>query len=224
MPAKGTPAIDVVRRAGRRLRGPHLRARPSTTAENATSARATAWRRPRRSASTRPRMFKTLIATVDERLVAALVPVDRELDLKRLAARGRGAQGGARGSGRRRARDRVRRRRDQPARRTPARCRRSSMRRRSSTATVLVSAGRRGLQLAVAPADLVRLTGRHRRGAATRLTNVPDRCGRRSSETGLARAAILPRALPQARSPTDRPKQKTAAPTADPPVRPNFVG
>ena len=30
-------------------------------------------------------MFKTLIANADDRLVAALVPVDRELDLKRLA-------------------------------------------------------------------------------------------------------------------------------------------
>ena len=39
------------------------------------------------------RVFKTLAVSVDGRLVLAVIPVDRELDLKRLAERGRGAAG-----------------------------------------------------------------------------------------------------------------------------------
>ena len=101
-------------------------------------------------------MFKTLIATVDDRLVAALVPVDRELDLKRLAS----AAGAHRAT-----------------LAEPAAAERATGyvvggisplggRRRLSTfvdasaldhPTVLVSAGKRGLQLALAPTDLVRL-------------------------------------------------------------------
>ncbi len=104
------------------------------------------------------RMFKTLVATVDGRLVLGLVPVDRELDLKALA----GAVGGRRA-----------------ALAEPAVAERATgyvvggisplgTRRRlpvvldataATLATVYVSAGRRGLQLELAPADLVSLTG-----------------------------------------------------------------
>ncbi len=103
------------------------------------------------------RIFKTLIASVDGRLVAAVVAVDRELDLKALA----GAVGG---------------RRAEMA--DPAAAERSSgyvvggispfgQKRTLPTvvdagalahATILVSGGRRGLQVELPPADVVRLT------------------------------------------------------------------
>jgi Cys-tRNA(Pro)/Cys-tRNA(Cys) deacylase len=104
------------------------------------------------------RIFKTLIASVDGRLVAAVVAVDRELDLKALAA----AVGG---------------RRAEMA--DPAAAERSTgyvvggispfgQKRRLpmvvdagavAHAAILVSGGRRGLQVELAPDDLVRLTG-----------------------------------------------------------------
>jgi Cys-tRNA(Pro)/Cys-tRNA(Cys) deacylase len=102
-------------------------------------------------------VFKTLLADVDGRLVVAVVPVDRSLDLKALAA----AAGGKRAS-----------------MADPAVAERATgyvvggisplgQRRRLATVvdsaaldrpTVLVSAGRRGLDVELAPADLVRLT------------------------------------------------------------------
>jgi Cys-tRNA(Pro)/Cys-tRNA(Cys) deacylase len=104
------------------------------------------------------RVFKTLVATVDGRLVVGVVPVAATLDLKALAA----AAGGKRA-----------------AMAEPAAAERatgyvtggiSPLGQRSrlpsivdSTApdwpTVYVSAGRRGLQVELAPADLVRLAG-----------------------------------------------------------------
>lgn len=104
------------------------------------------------------RIFKTLVASVDGRLVLAVVPADRDLDLKALAdaVGGRRAAladpeaaeratgyvvGGISPLGTRRALPVVL---DAAATAHPA---------------VLVSAGRRGLQLELAPADLVSLTG-----------------------------------------------------------------
>ena len=104
------------------------------------------------------RVFKTLVASVDDELVLAVVPVDRDLDLKRLAA----ATGGRRA-----------------VMADPAEAERATgsvvggisplgSRRPlpvvvdSSAAdhdTVFVSAGRRGLQLEIAANDLVRLAG-----------------------------------------------------------------
>ena len=101
-------------------------------------------------------VFKTLLADVDGRLTVAVVPVDRSLDLKALA----GAVGGKRA-----------------AMADPAAAERATgyvvggisplgQRRRLATvvdasalefATVLVSGGRRGLDVELAPADLVRL-------------------------------------------------------------------
>lgn len=106
---------------------------------------------------TADRVFKTLVADVDGRLVVAVVPVAARLDLKALAA----AAGGRRA-----------------AMADPARARRSTgyvlggispLGQRTAVptvvdasatgfATVLVSAGRRGLQVELAAADLVRLT------------------------------------------------------------------
>ncbi len=104
------------------------------------------------------RVFKTLVASVDGTLVVALVPVAAHLDLKALAA----AAGGKK------------------AVMAPvAEAERSSgyvaggisplgQRRRLRTVvdtsvgdfpTVLVSAGRRGLQVEIAPADLIRVCG-----------------------------------------------------------------
>ena len=102
-------------------------------------------------------VFKTLVAAVDGRLTVAVVPVSGQLDLKALAA----AAGGRKA-----------------AMADPADAERSTgyvrggisplgQRKHLPTvvdesalqfATVLVSAGRRGLQVELAPADLVRLT------------------------------------------------------------------
>jgi Cys-tRNA(Pro)/Cys-tRNA(Cys) deacylase len=103
------------------------------------------------------RIFKTLAAMVDERLVLAVVPVDRELDPKRLAEVWGGRRavlaqpaaaeratgsviGGISPLGSRRA--------------LPVVVDASAL----DFETIFVSAGRRGLQLELAPADLVRLS------------------------------------------------------------------
>jgi Cys-tRNA(Pro)/Cys-tRNA(Cys) deacylase len=103
-------------------------------------------------------VFKTLLASVDGRLTVAVVPVDARLDLKALAA----ATGGKRAE-----------------MADPAAAERATgyvvggisplgQRRRlptvvdssaTSLPTVLVSGGRRGLDVELAPADLLRLTG-----------------------------------------------------------------
>ncbi len=104
------------------------------------------------------RCFKTLVAQVDGGLVVAVVPVGGALDLKALAA----ARGGKRA-----------------AMADPSSAERTTgyvvggisplgQRKRLPTVidssaldlpTVFVSAGRRGLEVELAPADLVRLTG-----------------------------------------------------------------
>jgi Cys-tRNA(Pro)/Cys-tRNA(Cys) deacylase len=102
-------------------------------------------------------VFKTLLSDVDGKLVVAVVPVDRSLNLKALASAVRG---------------------ERAVLAEPAAAERAtgyvlggisplSQRRRLLTVvdasaldwpTVLVSAGRRGLDVELAPADLVRLT------------------------------------------------------------------
>jgi Cys-tRNA(Pro)/Cys-tRNA(Cys) deacylase len=156
MPAHGTPAIDVLRRAGvvfevveyepPESHGRDRDARPSYGLDAAAAIGVDP-----------ARMFKTLIATADTRLVAGLVPVDGELDLKRLAAavgarkavlaepaaaeRATGyVVGGISPLGGRRA--------------LPTVIDRSVL----GHDTVYVSAGRRGLQLVLRPTDLVHLT------------------------------------------------------------------
>jgi Cys-tRNA(Pro)/Cys-tRNA(Cys) deacylase len=122
-------------------------------------------RRPRYGADTAAalgidpaRIFKTLVASIDGRLAIGIVPVSGELDLKALA----GALGGRRAV------------MAEPAeaeratgyvvggisplgqrRRLPAVLDASAL----DQPTILVSAGRRGLQVELAPGDLARLTG-----------------------------------------------------------------
>ena len=103
------------------------------------------------------RVFKTLIAEVDGRLVVAVVPVTGDLDLKALA----GAAGGKRAT----LADRAAAERSSGYVRGGI----SPLGQRKRLPTVVdasaldldrmyVSAGRRGLQVALAPADLIRLT------------------------------------------------------------------
>ena len=104
------------------------------------------------------RIYKTLVATVDDRLALAVVPVANELDLKRLADAlgGRRAElaapsvaeratgyviGGISPLGSRRQ--------------APVVLDAGS----AAHSTIFVSAGRRGLQLELAPGDLARLAG-----------------------------------------------------------------
>lgn len=103
-------------------------------------------------------LFKTLVAEVDGELTVAVVPVSGTLDLKALAA----AAGGKRAA---MADQRVAERTTGyvvggisplgQRRRLPTVIDSSA----SGLATVYVSAGRRGLQIELAPADLIRLTG-----------------------------------------------------------------
>lgn len=98
------------------------------------------------------RVFKTLVADVDGTLTVAVVPVEATLDLGSLGKRARLADvkaaeratgyvhGGISPLGQRR--------------RLPTLVDESAL----GLETVLVSAGRRGLQLELAPSDLVRLT------------------------------------------------------------------
>ena len=155
MPAKGTPAIDACRRAGIPFEvltytppEPHGRDRDERPSYGLEAAAALG--------VDPAMMFKTLIAMADDRLVAALVPVDRELDLKRLAS----------GAGTHRA---VLAEPVAAERATgyvvggisPLGGRRCLPTFIDTTvldhSTVLVSAGRRGLQLSLAPDDLIRL-------------------------------------------------------------------
>jgi Cys-tRNA(Pro)/Cys-tRNA(Cys) deacylase len=103
------------------------------------------------------RVFKTLVARVDGALTVAVVPVSSQLDLKALAAAAGGrkaamadptdaerssgyVRGGISPLGQRKA--------------LPTVVDESAL----EFATVMVSAGRRGLQVELTPADLVRLT------------------------------------------------------------------
>jgi Cys-tRNA(Pro)/Cys-tRNA(Cys) deacylase len=99
------------------------------------------------------RLFKTLVVSVDGQLAVALVPVTAQLDLKALGKRARMADkgqaqtatgyvsGGTSPLGQRR--------------RLPTHVDESAL----EHGTILVNAGRRGLQMELDPRDLVRLTG-----------------------------------------------------------------
>jgi Cys-tRNA(Pro)/Cys-tRNA(Cys) deacylase len=154
--AVGTRALEVVRRAGvvHQVHAydppePHRRARDDRPSYGIDAAAALG--------IPEARIFKTLVAAVDGRTVLAVVPVDAELDLKRLAdvCNGRRAVlavpaqaeratgyvvGGISPLGTRRPLQVII---DASA---------------NEHETVFVSAGRRGLQLELAPVDLVRLS------------------------------------------------------------------
>jgi Cys-tRNA(Pro)/Cys-tRNA(Cys) deacylase len=145
---QGTPATVALRRAGV---AHTLHAYDNTSTAYGDEAAAAL-------GLDRARVLKTLVATVDGALHVAVVPVGGTLDLKALAA----AAGGRRA-----------------AMADPAAAERATgyvrggisplgQRRRLPTVvdrgalefpTVFVSAGRRGLEVELAPADLVRLTG-----------------------------------------------------------------
>jgi len=150
MAGRDTPAVTAARRAGI----------PHAIHEYAHDASRHAFGREAVEALGLPadRVFKTLVATVDGRLVIAVVPVDAQLNLKALAAAlgGKHARlaepataeratgyvvGGISPLGTRRALTTVL---DASA---------------LSFQTVFISAGRRGLELELSPANLVRLTG-----------------------------------------------------------------
>jgi Cys-tRNA(Pro)/Cys-tRNA(Cys) deacylase len=104
------------------------------------------------------RLFKTLVTRVDGALTVAVVPVSGELDLKALAAATEGRRAVmAEPADAERATGYVRGGISPLGQRTrlPTVVDGSAL----DHATVLVSAGRRGLQVELPPADLVRLTG-----------------------------------------------------------------
>jgi len=154
--AGATPALEIVRRAGvdHRIHEYELPERHGRDREERPSYGLEA----AEALGVPPdRMFKTLVATVDDRLVMAVVPTDRELDLKRLVS----AIGGRKAS------------LAEPAAAeratgmviggiSPLGSRRSLPVVADASVldheTVFVSAGRRGLQLELAPVDLVRLS------------------------------------------------------------------
>jgi Cys-tRNA(Pro)/Cys-tRNA(Cys) deacylase len=114
------------------------------------------------------RVFKTLVAEVDGTLTIAVVPVDAQLDLRALGKRARLAAtkdaeratgyvaGGISPLGQRRI--------------LPTVVDESAL----AFGTIHVSAGRRGLELELAPADLVRLTGATVSSIARASGQVPD--------------------------------------------------
>jgi Cys-tRNA(Pro)/Cys-tRNA(Cys) deacylase len=148
----GTPALETLRRAGIDVVVHEYGPSVATPAERPGYGQAAA-----AALGIDPaRIFKTLVATADDRLVAAVVPVATELDLKLLAsaagarkavmadaAAAERATGYVRGGispiGMRR--------------RLPIYVDRSA----TTFATIFVSAGRRGLQVELSPGDLVRV-------------------------------------------------------------------
>jgi Cys-tRNA(Pro)/Cys-tRNA(Cys) deacylase len=152
---QGTRALDVLRRAG--VAHDVREYEPASPSGRARGERPAYGLEAVRALGVEPgRVFKTIVARVDGRLVLAIVAVDRSLDLRALAAviGGRTAEladpadaeratgyvvGGISPLGSRRP--------------LPAVLDESA----HEYARILVSAGRRGLQVELAPADLARL-------------------------------------------------------------------
>jgi Cys-tRNA(Pro)/Cys-tRNA(Cys) deacylase len=150
----GTRAIDILRRAGIEHRV-HAYAAPERHGRDRDARPAYGVDAAVALGVPPERLCKTLAAVVDERLVLAVVPVDRELDLKGLADAFDGRKavladpaaaeratgyviGGISPLGSRRP--------------LPVVVDRSALTHR----TIFVSAGQRGVQIELAPADLVR--------------------------------------------------------------------
>ena len=144
-----TPAIAALTRAKVAHTLHPYQHDPNTTAFGEEVVRALSW--------PAERVFKTLVASVDGALTVAIVPVAAQLDLKALAA----AAGGKKASMAKVA-DAERSSGYVAGGISPLGQRTSlpTVIDVSATAfdTVLVSAGRRGLQVELPPADLVRLT------------------------------------------------------------------
>jgi Cys-tRNA(Pro)/Cys-tRNA(Cys) deacylase len=147
--AKGTPATKALQRAGLEVRTHAYEHDPK--AESYGLEAATALNLDPK------RVFKTLVASVDGTLTVAIVPVEKQLDLKALAAAAKGKRaemakvadaeratgyvaGGISPLGQRKALPTVM---DDSA---------------LAQQTIFVSGGRRGLEIELPPADLQRLT------------------------------------------------------------------
>ena len=141
-----TPAVQAAKRAGVEFRLHEYEGLDVGEGDNAVAV-AAAVGRPAEQ------LFKTLVASVDGRLEVFVVPADRQLDLRAvgkrttLAAQGDAERatgyvvGGISPLGQRR--------------RLPTTVDESAL----AWDTILVSAGKRGLQIELAPGDLVQLTG-----------------------------------------------------------------
>ncbi len=141
-----TPAVEAAKRAGIEFRLHEYQGVEVGDGDYAVAV-AAAVGRPAEQ------LFKTLVASVDGRLEVFVVPADRQLDLRAVGKRTTLAQqtdaeratgyvaGGISPLGQRR--------------RLPATVDESAL----AWDTILVSAGRRGLQIELAPNDLVRLIG-----------------------------------------------------------------
>ena len=145
MAGKGTPAIAASTRAGIPFKVHEYSHDPRTESYGLEAVE--------KLGLDAARVFKTLVADVDGALTVAVVPVDAQLDLRALGKRARMAEpaaaeratgyvaGGISPLGQRRA--------------LPTVVDVSAL----DHETIHVSAGRRGLELELAPTDLVELTG-----------------------------------------------------------------
>ena len=145
MAGKGTPAIAAAARAGVAFTVHEYRHDPRAESYGLEAVQ--------KLGLDAARVFKTLVADVDGALTVAVVPVEAKLDLRALGKRARLADasaaeratgyvaGGISPLGQRRA--------------LPTVVDASAL----DHETIHVSAGRRGLELELAPADLVELTG-----------------------------------------------------------------
>jgi Cys-tRNA(Pro)/Cys-tRNA(Cys) deacylase len=145
MAGKRTPAIDAAARAGIAFEVHEYEHDPRTASYGLEAVE--------KLGLDAARVFKTLVADVDGRLTVAVIPVAAQLDLRALGKRATMADpkaaeratgyvtGGISPLGQRRT--------------LPTVVEESAL----AFETVHVSAGRRGLELELAPADLVRLAG-----------------------------------------------------------------
>ena len=145
MAGKGTPAIAAAARAGVAFTVHEYRHDPRAESYGLEAVE--------KLGLDAARVFKTLVADVDGALIVAVVPVEAQLDLRALGKRARMADasaaeratgyvaGGISPLGQRRP--------------LPTVVDASAL----GHDTIHVSAGRRGLELELAPADLVELTG-----------------------------------------------------------------
>jgi Cys-tRNA(Pro)/Cys-tRNA(Cys) deacylase len=152
----GTPAIELVRRAGIEHRV-HAYAPPERHGR-VRDARPTYGLDAVEALGIAPdRIYKTLVAAVDDRLVLAVVPVAGELDLKRLAdaVGGRRAMLAEPGTAERATGSVIGGISPlAPRRELPVVLDAGA----AAQPTIFVSAGRRGLQLELGPGDLATLT------------------------------------------------------------------
>jgi Cys-tRNA(Pro)/Cys-tRNA(Cys) deacylase len=164
VPTRSTPALDLLVRTGT---AHTVHPYEAPVPEGGARTRRPSYGREAANALGVPpaRVFKTLVASVDGELAVAVVPAAAELDLKALAA----ALGGRRAelaeaAQAERASGSVVGAISPLAMRRPL----PTVLDRSASAhpTILVSAGRRGLQVELAPTDLAALTGARLAGLA----------------------------------------------------------